>query len=67
MAARNHARETEIWLRIYKKSPGMPTITSEQALDVVVTNASRNNGPDERSAGTWLIGTYFRLCFRPRR
>ena len=32
----NHARETEIWLRIYKKGSGTPTITSAQALDVVL-------------------------------
>ena len=33
---RNHARETEIWLRIYKKGAGTPTVTSAQALDVVL-------------------------------
>ena len=32
----NHARETEIWLRIYKKSAGKPTVTIAQALDVVL-------------------------------
>ena len=32
----NHARETEIWLRIYKKDAGVPTITIAQALDVVL-------------------------------
>lgn len=30
----NHARETEIWLRIYKKGSNKPTITNAQALDV---------------------------------
>lgn len=30
----NHARETEIWLRIYKKGSNKPTITTAQALDV---------------------------------
>ena len=32
----NHARETEIWLRIYKKGAGQPTVTNVQALDVVL-------------------------------
>jgi uncharacterized protein YdeI (YjbR/CyaY-like superfamily) len=32
----NHARETEIWLRTYKKGAGKPTVTSAQALDVVL-------------------------------
>lgn len=32
----NHARETEIWLRIYKKGAGQPTVTSAQALDVAL-------------------------------
>ena len=30
----NHARETEIWVRIYKKSSSKPTVTNTQALDV---------------------------------
>ena len=33
---RNHARETEIWLRIYKKAAGVPTVTTAQALDVAL-------------------------------
>jgi uncharacterized protein YdeI (YjbR/CyaY-like superfamily) len=33
---RNHARETELWLRIDKKSSGMSTITAAQALDVAL-------------------------------
>ncbi len=33
---KNHARETEVWLRIYKKGSGVPTITNSQALDVVL-------------------------------
>jgi uncharacterized protein YdeI (YjbR/CyaY-like superfamily) len=33
---RNHARETELWLRIYKKGSSVPTITSAQALDVAL-------------------------------
>jgi uncharacterized protein YdeI (YjbR/CyaY-like superfamily) len=32
----NHARETEIWLRIFKKGAGKPTVTSAQALDVAL-------------------------------
>jgi uncharacterized protein YdeI (YjbR/CyaY-like superfamily) len=33
---RNHARETEVWLKIYKKGSGVPTITNAQALDVAL-------------------------------
>jgi len=33
----NHGRETEIWLRIYKKGAGRPTVTSAQALDVALS------------------------------
>ena len=32
----NHAREPELWLRIYKKGAGKATVTSAQALDVVL-------------------------------
>ena len=32
----HHARETEIWLRIYKKGSGKPTVTNAQALEVVL-------------------------------
>ncbi|MGH7713579.1 MAG: YdeI/OmpD-associated family protein [Gemmatimonadaceae bacterium] len=32
----NHARETELWLRIYKKDSGVPTVTNAQALDVAL-------------------------------
>ena len=32
----NHARETEIWVRIYKKSSNKPTVTNAQALDVAL-------------------------------
>jgi len=32
----NHARETEIWLRIYKKGSEKPTVTQAQALDAVL-------------------------------
>jgi len=34
--ASNHARETEIWLRVYKKDSGVPTVTCPQALDVAL-------------------------------
>jgi uncharacterized protein YdeI (YjbR/CyaY-like superfamily) len=33
---KNHERETELWLRIYKTGSGEPTITAAQALDVVL-------------------------------
>ena len=32
----NHARETEIWVRIYKKNSGKPSITPAEAIDVVL-------------------------------
>ena len=32
----NHARETEIWVRIYKKGSGKATVTNLQALDVAL-------------------------------
>jgi uncharacterized protein YdeI (YjbR/CyaY-like superfamily) len=32
----NHARETEIWLRIYKKGARKPTVSHAQALDVAL-------------------------------
>jgi uncharacterized protein YdeI (YjbR/CyaY-like superfamily) len=34
--ARNHGREREIWLRVYKKASGVPTVTTSQALDVAL-------------------------------
>jgi len=33
---KNHSRETEIWLRIYKKGSGVPTVTNAEALDVAL-------------------------------
>ncbi|HEY1303628.1 MAG TPA: YdeI/OmpD-associated family protein [Vicinamibacterales bacterium] len=33
---KNHAREREVWLRIYKKGSGVPSITRAEALDVVL-------------------------------
>ncbi len=32
----NHARETEIWLRIYRKGSGKPTVSNAEALDVAL-------------------------------
>jgi uncharacterized protein YdeI (YjbR/CyaY-like superfamily) len=32
----NHSRESEIWLKIPKKSSALPTVTLAQALDVVL-------------------------------
>lgn len=34
--ARNHARETELWLKIHKKASGKPTVTYAQALDAAL-------------------------------
>ena len=33
---KNHAREREVWLRVYKKDSGVPSITIAEALDVVL-------------------------------
>lgn len=32
----NHARETELWLRIYKRASGVPSVTYAGALDVAL-------------------------------
>jgi uncharacterized protein YdeI (YjbR/CyaY-like superfamily) len=32
----NHARESELWVRIYKKASGKPTVTNLEALDVAL-------------------------------
>ncbi len=34
--AANHARETELWLKIHKKGSGVPTVTYAQALEVAL-------------------------------
>ena len=34
--SKNHDRETEVWLRIFKKSSGAATVTPAQALDVAL-------------------------------
>ena len=32
--SRNHAREPEVWIRIYKKASGKPTISPDEAIDI---------------------------------
>ena len=32
----NHARETELWLKIHKKGSGLPTVTNAEAIDVAL-------------------------------
>jgi uncharacterized protein YdeI (YjbR/CyaY-like superfamily) len=34
--AKNHGHESELWLRIYKKNSGVPTVTAAEALDVAL-------------------------------
>jgi uncharacterized protein YdeI (YjbR/CyaY-like superfamily) len=34
--SKHHARESELWLRVYKKDSGQPTVTVGEALDVVL-------------------------------
>lgn len=34
--AKNHAREPELWLKIYKKGSGVRSVTAAEALDVVL-------------------------------
>lgn len=34
--AKNHARETEIWLKVYKKDSGVPSVTYAEALDIAL-------------------------------
>jgi len=34
--AANHARETELWLKIHKKDSGLPTVSYAEALDVAL-------------------------------
>jgi uncharacterized protein YdeI (YjbR/CyaY-like superfamily) len=34
--AANHAREAELWLKIFKKASSVPTVTYSQALDVAL-------------------------------
>lgn len=37
--ASNHASRPELWLKIYKKSTGKPTVTYAQALDVALCSS----------------------------
>src|SRR6185369_10383866 len=32
----NHARDTEVWVRIYKKGSGTPSVTPAEAVDTVL-------------------------------
>jgi uncharacterized protein YdeI (YjbR/CyaY-like superfamily) len=34
--AANHARETEVWLKVHKKESGLPTVSCAEALDVAL-------------------------------
>jgi len=34
--AANHARETEVWLKIHKKASGLPTVSPADALDIAL-------------------------------
>ena len=34
--SRNHAREKELWLKVYKKGSRVPSVTTAEALDVVL-------------------------------
>jgi uncharacterized protein YdeI (YjbR/CyaY-like superfamily) len=34
--SKNHVRETELWLKVFKKDSGVPTVTIAQALDVAL-------------------------------
>ena len=34
--AANHARETEVWIKIHKKDSGVPTVSHAEALDVAL-------------------------------
>lgn len=34
--SKHHARENELWLRVFKKGSGKPTVTTAEALDVVL-------------------------------
>jgi uncharacterized protein YdeI (YjbR/CyaY-like superfamily) len=34
--AKNHARQSELWLKIHKKDSGLPSVTAAQALEVAL-------------------------------
>ena len=35
--AKHHATDTEVWIKLHKKSSGLPSITNHQALDVALS------------------------------
>jgi uncharacterized protein YdeI (YjbR/CyaY-like superfamily) len=50
--ARNHDRETELWLKVHKKDSGLPSVRTAQALDVALCWGwidGIRKGLDERS------------------
>jgi uncharacterized protein YdeI (YjbR/CyaY-like superfamily) len=50
--AKNHARQTEIWIQVHKKDSGLPSITCPEALDVALCWGwidGTRKGLDERS------------------
>lgn len=34
--SKNHASETEVWIKLHKKASGLPSITAKEAVDVVL-------------------------------
>ena len=59
----NHARETEIWLKVHKKDSGLPSVTTAQALDLTLkTLDDLKHGalaPDMlESARAYVLGQY---------
>ncbi|KYG09684.1 hypothetical protein BE21_16495 [Sorangium cellulosum] len=49
--AANHAQETELWLRVYKRDSGVPTVTLLRREGGQATGAAPTNTPA-------LVGTY---------
>jgi uncharacterized protein YdeI (YjbR/CyaY-like superfamily) len=50
--AKNHDKATEIWIRIYKKSSGVPSVTPAEAIDAVLCWGwidGQRKGFDEKS------------------
>src|SRR5689334_13575484 len=50
--AKHHDKESELWIRIYKKGSGVPTVTPAQAIDVVLCWGwidGQRKGYDEQS------------------
>ena len=57
----NHARETEIWLRVFKKGSGKPTVTTAEALDVAlcwgwIDGIRKSFDGDRSCSGTPRVG-----------